>query len=127
VNSDTIEDLPEAADFAFNNGAQELLLLPETTIGGTLNVAPDVMEKLSTWVVANFDRCRLATSAHAVESIGAPALAVSRPEFESFDFMHVDAAAVLKVSAFSKTGVPLSGGSTLIECIKRVRELQKIH
>lgn len=123
VNSDTIRDLPAAAEFAFDSGAQEFLLLPETTIGGALNVAPEVMNELSTWVTKNFDRCRLATSAHSIKHLDAPALLYNDPAYESFDFMHVDALATLKVTAFSKVGIALNEHSTMIECIKSVREL----
>lgn len=123
VNSDTIEELPRAADFAFQSGAQDLLLLPETTVRGTLNVTADVMRQLSAWAAKNFTRCRLATSAHSIEHIDAPALILSDPTFESYDFMHVDASATLKTSAFSKVGASLAEHATMIECIKHVREL----
>jgi MoaA/NifB/PqqE/SkfB family radical SAM enzyme len=121
VNEDTIEDLERAADFAFEHGAEEFLLLPETATGGTLNVRPQTMEQLSNWVRTNYQRCRLATSAHSGGLIDAPMLMTSDPAHESFDFMHVDASSTLKTSAFAKKGIQLVSGGSIVATIQRLR------
>ncbi|MDX3967703.1 MAG: radical SAM protein [Bradyrhizobium sp.] len=123
VNADTIDDLQRAAEFAIDNGAEELLLLPETLPSGTLSLGPKLMERLSSWVRQNYKSCRLATSAHGGLYIEAPMLMVSDPAYETFDFMHVDALGVLKPSAFATRGIPLRHDTTIIQSIERVREL----
>lgn len=121
VNADTIGDLQAAADFAFANGAEELLLLPETAPGGEVNLSHDLMERLSVWVQENYGRCRLATTAHGGVHIDAPMLMTTNPDHESFDFMHVDALANLKVSAFAANGINLRGEGSIIDSIRRLR------
>jgi MoaA/NifB/PqqE/SkfB family radical SAM enzyme len=120
VNEDTIGDLERGADFAFEHGAEEFLLLPETGMGGALTVRPETMERLSEWVRKNYQRCRLATSAHGGALIDAPMLMQSVAQYESFDFMHIDAFGVIKTSAFAKTGVVLGDGS-VIDSIQQLR------
>ena len=121
VNKETIDDLPKAADFAFESGAEELLLLPETAFGGSLSLGPELMDRLSGWVRENYGRRRLAVSAHSGKHIDAPMLLISRPEHESFDFMHVDAFGTLKVSAFAESGIRLRDSDSLIANIRRLR------
>ena len=121
VNSETLAELPEAAAFAFDSGAEDLLLLPETAPDGSINLSPDQLEELSYWVNANYSRCRLATSAHGGVSIDAPILMSADPSNESFDFMHVDAFGDLKISAFAKAGIRLQDRGSIIESICRLR------
>lgn len=121
VNPDTIADLPRAADFAFENGAEEFLLLPETGSGGTVSVGPEVIRQASKWVNENYQRCRLATSAHGGECLDAPMLLSRDVQHESYDFLHVDAFGNLKKSAFSNNGVALAAESSIIEGINKIR------
>jgi MoaA/NifB/PqqE/SkfB family radical SAM enzyme len=121
VNEDTIGDLEHGADFAFEHGAEEFLLLPETGVGGALTVGPETMGRLSEWVRKNYQRCRLAISAHGGALIDAPMLMQSVAEFESFDFMHIDALGMLKTSAFAKDGIPLTSDSSVIASIQQLR------
>ena len=121
VNDDTIADLPEAADIAFENGAAELLLLPEVDEGGKLNLNEPARERFTEWVKQNYNRYRLATSEYGVEAIDAPTLPINNNDYPGYDFMHIDASKTLKLCAFSSWGIPLSGGNSLIDSIQRLR------
>jgi MoaA/NifB/PqqE/SkfB family radical SAM enzyme len=121
VNDDTIAELPRAADFVFDNGAEELLLLPQLTTDGKLSLRHDTLDRLSAWAREHHQRCRLATSSHGGHHIDAPMLMTADPRFESFDFMHVDAFGTLKFSAFQQRGRPLKVGDDIVKCIQEMR------
>ena len=122
VNDDTINDLERAADFVFHKGAEEMLLLPETSTEGTALLSADASNRLGEWIRANYNRRRLATSALGGDCIDVPILMRSNPEFESFDFMHVDAFGTLKLSAFERDGVKMDGDVSIIDSIRQLRE-----
>lgn len=124
VNDDTVEDLPEAAALIFGEGAEEFLLLPQTGTDGKLAMAPQTLQRLKNWVSDNYEHCRLATSAHGGAELDAPMLMTSKPEFQTYDFMHVDAMGTLKVSAFADEGISLMGGSSIVDAIQKIREQQ---
>jgi MoaA/NifB/PqqE/SkfB family radical SAM enzyme len=121
VNQDTLHDLPKAAEFAFKNGAEELLLLPEIGTEGNVTLSQKSLAELSAFVRENYRRCRLATSAHGGDCINAPMLLRSDPINETFDFMHIDALATLRPSAFSSVGIALTDGDDVMESIYRLR------
>ncbi|WP_246688965.1 radical SAM protein [Mesorhizobium sp. WSM4310] len=121
VNNETWPDLQEAVSFAFKNGAEEFLLLPETTVDGDLNVSVELLAQLSSWAQNNYGQCRLAASAHGAASIDAPILISSNPRYESYDFMHVDAFGMLRTTAFAKNGLRLQCDASIIENISRLR------
>jgi MoaA/NifB/PqqE/SkfB family radical SAM enzyme len=121
VNDDTIEDLPEAAALVFGEGAEEFLLLPQTGADGKLAMAPETLQRLKNWVSDNYERCRLATSAHGGAEIDAPMLMTSKPEYQTYDFMHVDAMGKLKVSAFADKGISLTDGMSIVAAIEQTR------
>lgn len=125
VNAETMDDLPRAAEFAFEEGAEELLLLPQLASDGGPTLEPGLMERLSGWVQENYRRCRLATSPYGAEHIDAPMLVTSQPEYETFDFLHVDAFGVLKLSAFSRIGIRLDDAPSIIASIERLRNTIK--
>ena len=122
VNADTIDDLPRAAEFAFASGAEELLLLPETSTNGQIRVEPGSLERLSEWVAANYRRRRIAMSAHGAEAIDAPILPTNDHEHGTYDFMHIDAAGILKVSAFASAGIPVADHGSLMEAVTFLRQ-----
>src|SRR5260370_5889062 len=101
VNDDTIGDLPAAADFAFANGAKELLLLPQTGPDSVPMIRAHTLRRLSEWARENHTRCRLATSAHCGVLMDVPLLPVSDPKHMSYEFMHGVDTGVLKLSAFT--------------------------
>lgn len=125
VNNETIGDLARAADFAFENTAEELLLLPELTPDGRNCLSNDVIESLSAWVQANYHHCRLATSAQGSQCIDAPILMTNSPLHGSYDFVHIDAQSNLKASAFTASGVKLDDEDSIIEAIERLRHSEK--
>ncbi len=124
VNDDTINDLPEAAALVFGEGAEEFLLLPQTGTDGRLSMAPETLQRLKDWVSDNHERCRLATSAHGGAEIEAPMLMISKAEFQTYDFMHVDAMGTLKVSAFAGEGIGLADGMSIMAAIQETRNKQ---
>lgn len=121
VNDDTIDDLAAAADFAFANGAEELLLLPETGPDSVPAICPNTLRRLSDWARENHSRCRLATSAHCGVLMDVPILPVSDPEHASHEFMHVDASGILKLSAFTQAGIPLGDSRSIIDSVRQLR------
>jgi MoaA/NifB/PqqE/SkfB family radical SAM enzyme len=59
VNSDTVDDLEKAADFAFENGAFEFLLLPELSPAGDARLEMAVLDQARAWVLENYSTLRL--------------------------------------------------------------------
>ena len=122
VNSDTIGDLAAAAHFVFDEGAHEILLLPEIRPDGTLAIDAEVLARLQSWVETNHERYRLATSTHSADVIGGPILPISALD-ESYEFMHINASGKLKLTAFSAHGVGLAEHDDIIEQMIRLRAL----
>jgi hypothetical protein len=120
VTDATVRDLPRAAEFAFERGAEELLLLPETS-RGEVAVSQETLQQLSDWVRHSHGRCRLATSAHAAAIMDAPILPISDPAHASHDFMHVDAVGMLKVSAFTSAGERISDHPSILAAVQALR------
>lgn len=117
VNETTLCDLSQAADFAFEQGAEELLLLPQVDANGDVALSGASRDWLSRWASDNWSRHRLATSTKGGEYIDAPMLMASEPEHEIFDFMHVDAFGMLKTSAFATTGTKLTNGRPIMPSV----------
>jgi sulfatase maturation enzyme AslB (radical SAM superfamily) len=120
VNAATISCLSDAAEFAFDNGASELLLLPELRKDGTINVDGVVLDALSEFVNKNREHCRLSISVQGAEAIGVSGLLDWRDDPTSH-FLHIDAAGVLKSSAFSSEGICILGYSSAIDAIDALR------
>ena len=121
VNADTISDLPSAADFAFDSGAEQLLLLPQTSTDGRITLSDRLMETLSAWIQANYQTYRLAISKHAIEFVDAPLLMAQNSKYESYEFMHVDALGHIRRTAFSTKGIALKPEDSILDCIKALR------
>lgn len=121
VNNDTIAELAASADFAFDHGAREFLLLPETGTDGRLAVSPEVLQFMSEWAKSNYTRVRLATSAHAIEALDVPSLRLENAEDSTFDFMHLDAFGVLKRSAFDRHGLRLEEHASMLAGVEHMR------
>jgi MoaA/NifB/PqqE/SkfB family radical SAM enzyme len=126
INRDTIDDLPRAADFVFLSGAEELLLLPETSSSGEVTVDSETMAEVSDWARRNYSRCRLATSAHAVALFDAPVLQTAGSTSQGHDFMHVDAFSKLKTCAFANLGISLDPCGSILEAIRLLRATQDV-
>jgi sulfatase maturation enzyme AslB (radical SAM superfamily) len=118
VNDDTIDDLASAADFAFANGAEQLLLLPETGQDLKPLIGAETMRRLTDWVREHHSYCRLAISAHSGVLMDVPILPVSDTAHGSYEFMHVDAAGILKLSAFTQSGVSLADSPSILDSVR---------
>jgi MoaA/NifB/PqqE/SkfB family radical SAM enzyme len=121
VNDATITDLPKAADIAFENGAVELLLLPEIDKNGRVSLDERTKERLTEWVQRNYNQYRLATSEYGVDAINAPVLPINNTDYPGYDFMHIDASRTLKLCAFSSWGISLLDEMPLIDAIEQLR------
>jgi hypothetical protein len=116
VNDDTIGDLPRAADFALENGAEEFLLLPEVPLHGRKAPRRETMQILESWIVANWSIYPLRTSSMYAGGLSLP-VAHSSDGREFMDFLHVDASGVLKGCAFDKHGVQLADRASLLDSV----------
>jgi MoaA/NifB/PqqE/SkfB family radical SAM enzyme len=121
VNGTTLPSLNETAEFALENGAAEILLLPEVTAEGKLRLNRQEQSMLATWIDSNQGHMPLALSAMASEAIPTDRLPVEDPRGPSFDFMHVDAEARLRGSAFGGRWVRISPSSGLMAAIEQHR------
>lgn len=105
VNAETIGDLDAAARLAFDRGAFELLLLPESPVNDRPGIDLATSQALSRWIEHNY-HYRLAISAAAATD-GLP-IADPFSAGNSLDaFAHVDAAGWLRASSFSRVGTPI--------------------
>jgi hypothetical protein len=116
VNDDTIKDLPRAADFALEEGAEELLLLPEIPVNGRLGPTEGTLEILEHWIQGNWANYPLRTSAMSADRLAVP-VARSSDGRRCMDFLHIDAAGVLKTCAFDSDGVALAEYSSLLDAL----------
>ena len=121
INEQTIDSLPAVAEFALNNGAYELLLLPQTGSCGRLMIGAEMLQELSEWIQSNHQRVRLATSAHAIDALDVPRLPVGSTEESTFDFMHVNAFGVLKRTAFDRGGLQLTPHTSIMAAVEELR------
>lgn len=123
VNADTLGELDAIADYVFERGAQELLLLPEVGPDGVGLLEVGQQAQLNTWIEANYRHRRLAVSAPAAAAISSPLVPLTIPGFADRDFLHVDASGLLRVCAYNPAsdGVAVAPGSSLLEAIRRVR------
>ncbi len=120
LNSRTVPRLDEMAHFACENGALEILLLPEVSSNGQLQLTRAEQNTLATWIHRNENRLPLAMSVIGCESIPTTRLPIEDPRGPSYDFMHVDAAGRLRQSAFGGSWVRISS-SGLIAAVEEFR------
>jgi sulfatase maturation enzyme AslB (radical SAM superfamily) len=120
VNDDTASELAAAAEFAARAGAAEFLILPELQSNGAPRLSSEALTAATFWASENHERFRLATSGQGAALMNLPFLPVGTLQ-EGQDFMHVDASATLKLSAFEADGLPLKPGSSIMRGVRRLR------
>ncbi len=125
VNGDTIDELDRVAEHAFASGAAELLLLPETGDDGEIRLTKPQVETLERWVAYNHHHNRIAMSQHGAEAIAAPTL-FSSSDDTTYNFLHVDASMMLKVTAFARDGVALSPEKPLMDAVAELRSISSV-
>lgn len=107
VNAETIGSLDAAAAVAFEQGALEILLLPERPVSGTGGIDSASSVALTQWIRSN-TQYRLAVS-DAAPTDGIP---VAEPFGESgmaSTYAHIDASGCLRMSSFSPRGKQIRG------------------
>ncbi len=121
INDDTAIDLTRAAEFAFGEGAYEMLLLPEVTKSGQLALSPKALDYLENWICENHLNFRLAISHIATNHVNAPWLPITDREHLDRELMHIDANGILHKDAFTRFGVRISDFPSLEIAINNLR------
>jgi molybdenum cofactor biosynthesis enzyme MoaA len=120
VNSDTVGELDDIAEFAASIGASELLLLPQQATKHTPGISDADADRLLRWLRKNSCRVRLAISRSGLES-AAPTVDVIPNERPLDAHMHVDAAGVLRPHAYSLVGTRIGG--SILDAVQVLREI----
>ena len=119
VNSDTIGELDDLAEFAAEVGATELLLLPEQRTLATPGISPTDAECLAGWIRAAKPSVRLAISRSGLEA-SVPAVETIPGEGHLDAHLHIDATGVLRPHAFATSGTPIR--DTVMDAVHSLRE-----
>jgi len=119
VNTDTIGELDDLAEFAADVGASELLLLPEQPTGARPGIAATDAECLVRWIRTARIRVRLALSRSGLEA-SVPAVEAIPGEHPLDAHMHVDASGVLRPNAYAPVGTPIEG--SILDAVQVLRE-----
>ena len=123
VNDETVNHLGQAADFAMENGALEFLLLPEIPTARRSGPSPSTKAKFEDWVQQNWSYYPLRTSAISASQFDIPTAQAEDGRF-AMDFVHIDAAGVLKSCAFDVSGVSLNQIPTVTEALAVLTDAQ---
>ncbi len=118
VNAETIMQLDAVADFAVDQGAAELLLLPEAPSQGRPGADATIKRELEDWVAHTPRKIRLAISESGVTA-GMPVAHPYPKETPLDGHAHVDAFGIIKPNAFARTGVRIEG--SIMNAIERLR------
>jgi len=122
VNEETLGELELAAEFAFENGASEFLVLPQSNDQGRVVLSESDQEKIANWINEKQSTYRIATSSTADFADRVIRLFPSNKNYESYDFMHLDAFGTLKLSAFSREGIKIAEGDSILDAILTLRQ-----
>lgn len=117
VNDATIKDLPGAADFAMENGAKELLLLPEIPLHGRKEPSRETINSLKLWISLNWKDYPLRLSSLFSEPLDAPVASIADGR-DSMDFLHIDASGFLKPCAFNSEGIRIANYPSLLSAVE---------
>lgn len=120
VNSDTVGELDDIAEFAETVDASELLLLPQQATKHNPGISQADGERLIRWLRSNSCGMRLAISRSGLEG-AAPTVDVIPDERPLEAHMHVDAAGVLRPHAYSLVGTPIEG--SILDAAQALREM----
>jgi MoaA/NifB/PqqE/SkfB family radical SAM enzyme len=111
VNSDTLPEIEEAAQFAETIGASEFLLLPEQPTKKREGISKLNTSILRNWVESYSGNIRLSVSESGAE--GLPSCNPFKNETALEAYAHIDADGVLKKSSYCTKGIPINDGSIL--------------
>jgi MoaA/NifB/PqqE/SkfB family radical SAM enzyme len=103
VNALTLQDLDAAVTLAGNQGAAELLLLPEQPVRGRGGIDATTTEALQRWVRSYQGEVRLSVS--EAGACGLPTCDPLPGERGLRAYAHIDASGVLKRSSYDSVGV----------------------
>lgn len=111
INERTLPDLDRVAQIAADNGACELLLLPQMPVRNVQAISAGAMHDLRRWVNAYKGPLRL--SINEVSADGFPTCDPLVEERGLRAYAHIDAMGVLKLSSYAETGVKICEGGVL--------------
>lgn len=103
VNRDTLPELDAAVELAFNMGAVEFLLLPQSPVDGISGIDRDSNALLQDWVQKYRGPVPLRVSESGAS--GLPICDLFRDEETLRSYAHIDVSGVLKRSSFDTEGV----------------------
>ncbi len=109
INERTLLDLDEAAAIAMDNGACELLLLPQVAVRGVLAATQRTLLGLRRWVDSYKGPLKLCIN--DASSDGFPICDPLVKERGLRAYAHIDAAGVLKPSSYHAVGISIGDGS----------------
>ncbi len=122
VNQLTLPELSEAVKIAVDEGASELLLLPEQPLRGKGGIDIVTKNRLIDWV-----RCYRGEVPLSISEAGAQGLSICFPlsnEGSLSDYAHIDPYGVLKYSSFDKYGIEI-GATGLMGALENLRIIYK--
>ena len=121
INSDTVNELDEVAEFARAVGARELLLLPQQPTSVVPGLDRDSSKRFEDWVIRAPRQVPLAISeAGASPMLGLADPYPDEPALEAH--AHIDADGILKPNAYSPTGVRIHG--SVVDAITELLETE---
>jgi hypothetical protein len=123
VSEELLPRLTPILDFAANQGARQLLLLPKCSLDGRICLSSAALAQLADWMKEHMAQFPLAVSAHGGNEMAVPVLPIVSRDSASREHLHIDAQSILRMTAFTKRGVSLRG-RTLSEAIHLLREEQ---
>lgn len=122
VNDFTIDELDSVAALAAEEGAVEILLLPEQPTATAPGISCRGADRLRRWVTRYEGSVRL-----CVSELGADGLPVAEPfaDQPSIErYAHIDASGVLRATSFSSTGTEIRNESFVSSYRRLLREEQ---
>jgi MoaA/NifB/PqqE/SkfB family radical SAM enzyme len=125
VNSDTLNELTPLATIAIQEGASQLLLLPETR-SMQCTLTQSQAKALEKWISDNSVKYPLAISSLASTRLDIPRLAIHDRGDDDREFLHVDANSTLKRCSFDCVGVEITQYSNLTAAIRALRATPSI-
>jgi sulfatase maturation enzyme AslB (radical SAM superfamily) len=114
VNSMTVDGLSALSEFAANEGASEILLLPQRKTNKAPGVDFPTMERLRAWIGSYRGPLQLSISEEAAD--GLPVHMDGSGEQGPRSYAHIDAKGTLRRTSFDSLGAPI-GQSSILEAL----------
>jgi MoaA/NifB/PqqE/SkfB family radical SAM enzyme len=106
VNTETFHDLNAAVALAAEEGATEMLLLPERAVNGHGGISAGTAKELRAWLTAYRGPVRLAISENGAENM--PTCNPFEAETGLHAYAHITADGILKATSYRTTGVVIT-------------------